>query len=208
EYDKIREHAWRYRDYVVQSFNEDKPYFQFVKEEIAGDALTPVTRDGVIATGFLVAGPYDEAGNTSASALLKARIREEELEDMIGTVGQTFLGLTVNCARCHDHKFDPILQRDYYRFKATFEGVRHGERPCLGAEESKIREQKQTQLETNIAELEDRIRAIDALGRARAIARLEREANSSESADLALPKPPLPMARWTFETNANDGIGH
>jgi len=137
EYDKIREHAWRYRDYIVQSFNDDKPYFQFVKEQLAGDALAPVTHDGIIATGFLVAGPYDEAGNTSASALLKARIREEELEDMIAAVGQTFLGMTVNCARCHDHKFDPIPQRDYYRLKAALDGVRHGERSLLVPEDAK-----------------------------------------------------------------------
>jgi len=139
EYDKIRENAWRYRDYVVQSFNEDKPYFQFVKEQIAGDALLPASREGIVATGFLVAAPYDEAGNTSASALLKARIREEELEEMIGAVSQTFLGLTVNCARCHDHKFDPIPQRDYYRLKAALDGVRHGERSLALAAEATAR---------------------------------------------------------------------
>src|SRR2546426_12384908 len=91
EYDKPRENAWRYRDYVIQSLNDDKPYDLFVKEQIAGDALEPATHDGIVATGFLVAGPYDEAGNTSVSALLKARIREEELEEMIAAVGQTFL---------------------------------------------------------------------------------------------------------------------
>ena len=129
EYDRIRDHAWRYRDYVVQSLNDDKPYPQFVKEQIAGDVLEPVTADGIVATGFLTAGPWDEAGNGSASTLLRARIREEELEEMLGTVGQTFMGLTVNCARCHDHKFDPIPQKDYYRLKAVFEGVRYGNRP-------------------------------------------------------------------------------
>ena len=72
--------------------------------------------------------------------LLKARVREEELEDMIGAVGQTFLGLTVNCARCHDHKFDPIPQKDYYRLKAVFEGVRHGDRPILTPSETRAGE--------------------------------------------------------------------
>jgi hypothetical protein len=129
EYDRIRDHAWRYRDYVVESFNEDKSYPQFVKEQIAGDMIEPVGPNGIIATGFLTAGPWDEAGNGSVSKPLKARIREEELEDIIGTVGQTFMGLTVNCARCHNHKFDPIEQKDYYRFKAVFEGVRYGNRP-------------------------------------------------------------------------------
>ena len=126
EYDKMREHAWHYRDYVIRALNEDKPYARFVTEQIAGDALEPVTRDGVAATGFLVAGPFDEAGNSSASASLKERIREEEMEEMIAAVGQTFLGVTVNCARCHDHKFDPIPQTDYYRLKAALDGVRHG----------------------------------------------------------------------------------
>jgi hypothetical protein len=171
ERDKIRDHAWRYRDYVIRSFNEDKPYPQFIAEQLAGDVLAagpsgrmgewesgrmgdpvqvshsstlplphspilpfsaPPYADGVTATGFLVAGPWDEVGNTvTASALLKARVREEELEDMVSVVSQTFLGLTANCARCHDHKFDPIPQRDYYRLKAALEGVRPGDRPLL-----------------------------------------------------------------------------
>jgi hypothetical protein len=129
EYDKMREHAWPYRDYVIGALNDDTPYALFVTAQLAGDALEPRTREGLAATGFLVAGPYDEAGNNSASALLKARIREEELEDIVGTVGQTFLGMTVNCARCHDHKFDPIPQADYYRMRAALDGVRRGNRP-------------------------------------------------------------------------------
>src|SRR5205814_7487276 len=139
-FDKMREHAWPYRDYLVRSFNEDKPYAQFIREQIAGDALEPATHEAIVATGFLTAGPFDEAGNTSASALLKARIREEEMEDMIAAVSQTFLAMTVNCARCHDHKFDPIPRRDYYRMKAVFDGVRHGERSVLAPAEAKARE--------------------------------------------------------------------
>jgi hypothetical protein len=129
EYDHIRDHAWRYRDYVIQSLNADRPYRQFVREQIAGDVLEPVTRDGIIATGFLVAGPWDEANQIQSSLTMKQRVREEELEDMVAVVGQVFLGLTVNCARCHDHKFDPVPQRDYYRLKSALEGVLHGSRP-------------------------------------------------------------------------------
>src|SRR5436190_1556662 len=154
EFDKMREQAWHYRDYLVRSFNEDKPYAQFIREQIAGDALEPVTRDAIIATGFLTAGPFDEAGNTSASALLKARIREEEMEDMIAGVSQTFLAMTVNCARCHDHKFDPIPQRDYYRIKAALDGVRHGNRSLLTAAEAKAREQKLNALNAKIQDAE------------------------------------------------------
>ncbi len=132
ERDKPRDHAWRYRDYVIQSFNADKPYDRFVKEQIAGDVLSPVPPEGIVATGFLVCGPWDEVGATQQGAVMRRRVREEELEDMIAAVGQTFLGLTVNCARCHNHKFDPVPQRDYYRVKAALEGVRPGDRPLPG----------------------------------------------------------------------------
>ena len=125
EYDRIRDHAWTYRDFVISSFNADKPYDRFVREQLAGDVSEPVTRDALAATGFLVAGPWDQAANVSASLLIKQRYREEELEDILGTVAQTFLGLTVNCARCHNHKFDPVPQRDYYRMRAVFAGVFH-----------------------------------------------------------------------------------
>src|SRR6185503_5310002 len=129
EYDKPRDHAWRYRDYVIRSFNSDEPYPQFIREQLAGDVLEPITRDGIIASSYLVAGPWDEVANNQVGQLMKARAREEELEDIVSAVAQTFLGLTVNCARCHAHKFDPIPQTDYYRIKSVFEGVRYGDRP-------------------------------------------------------------------------------
>jgi hypothetical protein len=133
ERDKIRDHSWRYRDYVIDSFNSDKSYFQFVREQIAGDLLEPVTPEGIIATGFLVAGPWDEVGHNQAGAVMKARVREDELENTIASISQTFLGLTLNCARCHDHVYDPISLHDYYRFKSALDGVHHGDRPILPA---------------------------------------------------------------------------
>src|SRR5262249_33788154 len=117
EYDRIRDHAWRYRDYAIRSLNADCAYSRFVAEQIAGDVLEPATEAGIVATGFLVAGPWDEANQIQKSDTMRQRVREEELEDMVSAVGQVFLGLTINCARCHDHKFDPIPQRDYYRIK-------------------------------------------------------------------------------------------
>jgi Protein of unknown function (DUF1549)/Protein of unknown function (DUF1553)/Planctomycete cytochrome C len=132
EYDRIRENAWRYRDYVIRAFNNDIPYDQFIREQLAGDVLPGAGPDQVTATGFLVAGPMDQAGNGSASPSIRAMTREAELEDMVGAVAQSFLGLTVNCARCHDHKFDPIAQRDYYAMKAVFQGVKHGDRELPG----------------------------------------------------------------------------
>ncbi len=199
EYDRIRDHAWRYRDYVVQAFNEDKPYPQFVKEQIAGDVIEPVGPDGIVATGFLTVGPWDEAGNGSVSKPLKARIREEELEDIIGTVSQTFMGLTVNCARCHDHKFDPISQKDYYRFKAVFEGVRYGNRPILTPDQSRQRDVEIAHINKQIGEINGRLAALEQIGRDKA-----RRAHSTPT---AAKEPPKPIARWTFETDARDVIG-
>jgi hypothetical protein len=136
EYDRLRENAWRYRDYVIESLNADKPYDRFAGEQLAGDVTAPRSVDGTVAAGFLVLGPWDQAGAMAQkSALMLARTREEELEDTVSAVCQTFLGLTVQCARCHDHKFDPIPQRDYYRVQAVFAGVRHGERPLPAAGE-------------------------------------------------------------------------
>ena len=132
ERDKFRPNSWPYRDYVIASLNADKPYDRFAREQVAGDVMEPVTGEGIIATGFLVAGPWDEVGNGQKSVAMKAIVREEELEDLVSAVGQTFLGVTVNCARCHDHKFDPISARDYFAFKSAFEAIRHGERSRLG----------------------------------------------------------------------------
>ncbi len=123
ERDEPREHAWPYRDYVIRSLNADKSYLEFAREQIAGDVLKPNDRDSVIATGTLVFGPTDAVGLTSAVEKEREAVREDQLEEMVGVVSQTFLGLTANCARCHDHKFDPIPQRDYYRFKAALAGV-------------------------------------------------------------------------------------
>jgi hypothetical protein len=138
EYNELRPNAWRYRDWVVDALNQDLPYDEFVRLHLAGDVLRPGDADAVRATGFLVAGSYDTVGQTQQSEAMRRVVRQDELEDLAGTVGQTFLGLTVNCARCHDHKFDPIRQTDYYRLTAALAGVRHGERPLPGVGERKV----------------------------------------------------------------------
>jgi hypothetical protein len=137
EYDEFRANAWPYRDWVVGALNRDLPYDKFVRLQLAGDVLQPNQADGIAATGFLVAGAYDTAGQGQQSPIMKRVVRQDELEDIVGTVGQTFLGLTVNCARCHDHKFDPVKQVEYYRLTAALGGVRHGERPLPGREPRK-----------------------------------------------------------------------
>ena len=121
EMNQPRPNAWPYRDYVIRAFNEDKPYDRFILEQIAGDALGAGE-----ATGFLVAGAWDQV--KSPDEVLTRNQRADELHDIVSTTATAFLGLTVGCARCHDHKFDPIPQRDYYAIKAVFEGVNHGER--------------------------------------------------------------------------------
>lgn len=151
EYDRLRNNAWHYRDYVIGSFNQDKPYDQFIKEQIAGDVIEPVTREGMIAVSLLVCGPWDQAGNSQANATQKAITREEELEDLIAVVGQSFLGLTVQCARCHAHKFDPISHAEYYRIKSVFEGVRHGESRIASKAESAAYDEKVEALKREIA---------------------------------------------------------
>jgi mono/diheme cytochrome c family protein len=116
-----RNNAWPYRDWVIDSLNADKPYDRFVSEQLAGDTL-----GADVATGFLVAGAWDAVKSPDVGLTLQQRA--DELHDMIGTTGSTFLGLTIGCARCHGHKFDPIPQLDYYKLKAIFSGVVHGER--------------------------------------------------------------------------------
>ena len=139
----LRKEAWHYRDYLVDSFNHDKPYNRFVQEQIAGDAM----KAGV-ATGYLVAGAYDNV--KSGDIVLTLTQRQDELADMINTTGTAFLGLTLGCARCHDHKFDPVTQKDYYAIQAVFTGVRHGERRVAP---SHFVSQRIRELDTRITQL-------------------------------------------------------
>jgi mono/diheme cytochrome c family protein len=162
ENDKLRDHAWHYRDYVIRSFNDDKPYPQFIKEQLAGDVLQPFTRDGVIATGFLVAGPWDEVQNVGKSKPERMRTHEEQMEELIGAVAQTFLGMTVNCARCHDHKFDPIPQRDYYRLKAVLDGVDYGNHSLFTPDEQRAHDRTIAPLQARIQELKTALEAVTA----------------------------------------------
>ena len=110
---------WRYRDYVVKAFNEDKPYDRFIREQLAGDELWPDNQEALIASGFNRLGPVHIVGGVQDEEMN----RQERLTEMAGVVGPVFLGMTVGCARCHNHKFDPILQSDYYRLQAIFAGT-------------------------------------------------------------------------------------
>lgn len=131
--DYIRPNAWRYRDYVIRSFNQDKGYDQFVKEQIAGDELDPENPENLIATGFLRMGPWE---HTSMS--VEAETRQYFLDDVTNAVGETFLSQPLRCARCHDHKFDPIPTRDYYQIQAVFATTQFAERPAPYLEQENI----------------------------------------------------------------------
>jgi len=150
ETNRERKSAYHYRDYVIAALNADMPYDQFIREQIAGDAL-----GADAATGFLVAGPYDIVKSPDISLTLMQR--QNELDDMVNTTGTAFLGLTLGCARCHNHKFDPILQKDYYSLQAVFSGVNYGERPLrkkLDAAEARQLESLKEQLAEKNAALE------------------------------------------------------
>ncbi len=123
--DQPRPNAWPYRDYVIRSFNEDKPYARFVQEQVAGDVLFPGTRDGFEALGFISAGPWDLIGHAEVpETKIDGKVaRHLDRDDMVANTIQTFNSLTVQCAQCHNHKFDPISQEDYYSLQAVFAAV-------------------------------------------------------------------------------------
>jgi hypothetical protein len=151
---------WPFRDYVIRSLNEDKPFNQFVVEQLAGDVIAPNDPTVEVATAFLVAGPYDDVGNQDVVA--QANIRAATLDDIITATGSAFLGLTVNCARCHHHKFDPIPTEDYYRLRAAFEGITHGRRVVASPVEREAHAAALAPLEARRVELSAKRDALNA----------------------------------------------
>lgn len=129
--DKLRPNAYPYRDYVIRSFNSDKPYSRFVMEQIAGDVLWPETADGIEATGFISAGPWDFIGHAEVpETKIDGQVaRNLDRDDMVTSTMNTFASITVQCARCHNHKFDPITQEHYYSLQAVFAALDRADRP-------------------------------------------------------------------------------
>jgi hypothetical protein len=157
EHDYDRPNAWRYRDYVIRSFNQDKPYDVFLKEQFAGDELDAQTDETMIATGFLRAGPrvaFREKDNPER--------RYDYLDDLIATTGRGVLGLTVQCARCHNHKFDPIPQKDYYALVTAFFGYVETTHPLVPRAEAEAYEKALKAVEAKQAALKAEIRTIEA----------------------------------------------
>ena len=182
ERDGAKPHVWRYRDYVIRSFNDDKPYDRFVLEQLAGDELPEPDADSLIATGYYRLGLWDDEPAD------KRQARYDWLDDIVSTTGQVFLGLTINCARCHDHKIDPLPQRDYYALLSFFHNVtpmgdRHlnpafierplpeaGVTPAEAADLARERDRRRAEAEANIKAIDQRIKehgdqALDDLAR-------------------------------------------
>jgi hypothetical protein len=130
--DACRPHAWKYRDYVIAAFNQDKPYDRFVAEQIAGDELEPKDATLKVAVGYLRMGPWEHTGMSVAAVT-----RQLWLDDVTNSVGVTFLGLGLSCCKCHDHKFDPIPTRDYYRIAAAFHSTGFEDRDCFSVKSQK-----------------------------------------------------------------------
>lgn len=128
--DKLRPNAWPYRDYVIQSFNDDKPYSRFVQEQVAGDVLFPGDSDGILGLGFIAAGPWDFIGHVEVpESKIDGKVaRNLDRDDMVSNVLNTFCSITIQCARCHNHKFDPITQQHYYGLQSIFAAVDKADR--------------------------------------------------------------------------------
>ncbi len=157
--DYERGNAWRYRDYVVRAFNQDKPYDEFIREQIAGDEIDASDPEKLIATGFLRMGPWELTGMEVAKIA-----RQRFLDDVTNSVGETFLAHALQCARCHDHKFDPIPTRDYYSFQAVFGATQLAERPApflphentRGFEEAKYLERTRAEHQATLQRLDEK----------------------------------------------------
>ncbi len=159
--DKARFNAWPYRDYVIRSFNADKPWSRFVQEQVAGDVLWPDDPDGVIALGFVAAGPWDFIAHTEVGeGKMDGRIAKHlDRDDMVSAVFNAFMSTTVQCAQCHNHKFDPVSMEDYYRLHAVFAGVDRADR-VYGLDPDIAK--KRTALEAEIARLGKALRDLEA----------------------------------------------
>lgn len=186
--DDKRPNAWRYRDYTIASFNRDKSYARFIQEQLAGDELFPHDPEAVIATGFL--RHYPDEYNAVALELR----RQEILNDITDVCSSTFLGLTMGCARCHDHKFDPILQTDYYRLQAFFAAYQPADLPLADEAQERRHDQAQQEWEQKTAELRHKISALENENRMKASSkRMSRFPKEYQEAYLVPPERRSPL---------------
>lgn len=192
-----RNNLWPYRDWVIKALNDDMPYDEFARMQIVGDHLKPGF-EGMSAVAFLTAGLHNTV--VGSSEFMRKTKRQDELEDITGTVGQTFLGLTVNCARCHDHKYDLISQKEYYQLASALRGVYRRE---LDVEDS-MAVGKKAEANKRLEEISKRVGEIEEKGREQVLAMW---AARSEERQRKLEVPP-PLARWEFEGDLKDSLGN
>ncbi len=180
EIDRDRPNIWRYRDYVIRAFNQDKPYDQFVREQIAGDEIDAASHDALIATGFL--------RNGLEANMKTEQTRMDELDDLISTSTGAFLGMTAGCARCHNHKFDPIPQKDYYRMQAVFFSTLHQDLPLVSEAEVAKHSSEQKRIDDLEAPLKKERTALQKPYKDALVAKMK--ARLPEYIQLALRTPP------------------
>lgn len=192
DWDEYRKTAWRFRDYVIRAFNADKPFDQFIREQLAGDELldgpptSPEEQDALIATGYLRLGPQD---NSAPLFNEQARARAELMSDLVETTGSAFLGLTMSCCRCHDHKYDPLSHADHFRLRAFFEGVKYADDlPLdLAPDQTEIRTTNEG-LDKQIKPLQEKRDAITAAIKTRLREEKAAKLSDDERALLLIPK--------------------
>lgn len=197
-----RPHAWPYRDYVIRAFNDDRPYDRFVREQIAGD-----TSGEDAATGFLVTASVLLPGQIGQDEPSKRLARQDALDEIVVNIGQTFLGLSVGCARCHDHKFDPIAAREYYAMQAFVAGVEYGDRE-MRTPDAEGRRREETALRTRATEIDRLLARFSPIARPRSEAPASvpptpehhgSPASRSEIEDVSLPLRPPVNARMNVD---------
>ena len=216
ERDLPRPNAWHYRNWVIDALNADLPYDEFVRWQLAGDVLAPDDVEAMKAIGFLVAGAHDTV--VPVVDRMRAMMRQDELEDTVGTVSQTFLGLTVNCARCHDHKFDPISTREYYQIAAALSGVDHGEREFTSPEVTRQLKEAQSRIDSLAQRLREQETPIREMVLAERRLASDPESRREEAPSPPTPLParpgrgektqaPTPLAAWDFARDLKDQLG-
>jgi len=193
ERNQPRMHAWPYRDWVVGALNRDLPYDQFVRMQLIGDQLAG-GMEGAAATGFWVAGVHNTV--VGGSKRMKLLARQDELEEVLATVGQTFLGLTVNCARCHDHKFDPIRQKEFYQLASAISGLGYGER----TEKSAAAVARLNRTQEQLSKVSGQLSVMERTARKEIVA-------ARVAGEVAEAEPPAAFGRWDFDSDLKDSAG-
>lgn len=202
ELDEVRPNAWRYRDYVIRAFNSGKPFDRFIQEQLAGDELWPGNAEALIATGLLRAGPEHLVGGNQDVEMN----RQEVLTEMTTIVGSAFLGMTLQCARCHNHKFDPIPQSDHYRLQAVFAATAGADVVYASEAERKAAEEAKKRYKARLEPLEKAIKGIEKPYRTALEEEKKQTLDAAHLAAFAKPKKERTPAEETLAKEARDQI--